>query len=44
MVDSGYNVICVYMNYDGILHKPICDEGFRLADEIIERCDRMMAS
>lgn len=43
LVDSAYSVIYVYMTYDGIQHKPICDEGFRLANEIIERCDRMLA-
>ena len=43
LLDVGYSIIRVYMGYDGIQHKPICDEGFRLANDIIEHCDRMLA-
>ena len=43
LIDVGYYVIRVCMGYDGIQHKPICDEAFRLADDIIEHCDRMLA-
>lgn len=43
LVDAGFSVISVYMAFDGIQHKPICDEGFRLANDIIEHCDRMLA-
>ena len=42
LLDVGYSIIRVYMGYDGIQHKPICDEGFRLANDIIEHCDRML--
>ena len=32
------------MNYDGIQGKTICDEGFRLANDIIDRCSLMIPS
>lgn len=41
-IDVGYYVIRVCMGYDGVQHKPICDEGFRLANDIIDRCDEML--
>ena len=42
IIDVGYYVIRVCMGYDGVQHKPICDEGFRLANDIIDRCDEML--
>lgn len=42
VVDNGYNVIHVYMAYDGCQHKPISDEGFRLANVIIDRCANLL--
>ncbi|MBO4574900.1 MAG: DUF5618 family protein [Bacteroidales bacterium] len=42
-VNDGYNVIHIYMNYDGGHSKAISDEGFRLANAIIDRCEGMMA-
>lgn len=41
-IDVGYYVIRVCMGYDGVQHKPICDEGFRLAIDIIDRCGKML--
>ena len=41
-VDDGYDVMHLYMTYDGIQSKKICDEGFRLANTIIDRCEMMM--
>lgn len=42
LIDIAYSIIYVYMAFDGIQHKPICDEGFRLADDIIDRCATML--
>lgn len=41
-VNDGYDVMHLYMNYDGIQAKDICDTGFRLANTIIDRCETMM--
>lgn len=37
-VVDGYNVMHLSMTYDGIQLKSTCDEGFRLANAIIDRC------
>ena len=42
-VDDGYDVMHLYMTYDGIQSKKICDEGFRIANAIINRCETMLA-
>lgn len=42
-VESGYNVMHLYMNYDGIQDKNTCDSGFRLANDIIDRCASMLS-
>ena len=42
IIDVGYYVIRVCMGYDGVQHKPICDEGFRLANDIIDRCEEIL--
>ena len=41
-VDNGYNIMHLYMNYDGIQSKSTCDEGFRIANQIIDRCETMV--
>lgn len=41
-VDDGYNIMHLYMTYDGVQSKKICDEGFRLANTIIDRCEAMV--
>lgn len=41
LVNMGYETIHLSMNYDGNQSKAVCDEGFRLSNEIIERCERM---
>ena len=41
-VDNGYMVMHLYMNYDGIQDKDVCSKGFRLADTIINRCEKML--
>ncbi|MBQ3710646.1 MAG: DUF5618 family protein [Bacteroidales bacterium] len=44
LVNSSYNVMHLSMDYDGTPSKPVCDDGFRLANEIIDRCAKMLAS
>ena len=40
--NSGYEVIHLYMNYDGNPGKGLCDMGFEYANRIIDRCESMM--
>lgn len=42
VVDCGCDIIWVYIAYDGIQSKPLCDEGIRMANEIIDRCANML--
>ncbi len=42
LVDDGYKVLHLSMNYDGVQSKDICDLGFRLANDIIDRCEIML--
>lgn len=40
-LNSAYEVIHLYMSYDGNLRKGISDEGFELANDIIDRCAKL---
>lgn len=40
-VQSGYSILHLAMTYDGIQDKDICQKGFQLADQIINRCEKM---
>ena len=42
LVNDGYDYIHLNMTYDGCLSKMLCDEGFRLANQIIDRCAIML--
>ena len=42
LVNDGYDVMHLSMNYDGIQSKGVSDEGFRLATNIIDRCEAMV--
>ena len=42
-VNTGYDVMHLSMNYDGVQSKGVCDDGFRLANAIIDRCETMLA-
>ena len=42
LMNDGYDVMHLYMNYDGNQSKGLCDDGFRLANTIINRCETMM--
>ena len=44
LVNSGYNVMHLSMDYDGTSRKSVCDDGFHLANEIIDRCAVMATS
>lgn len=41
-VHAGYETMHLTMNYDGNQAKAISDEGFRLANTIIDRCEMML--
>ena len=42
LVSDGYATMHIAMSYDGNQSKAVCDEGFRLADEIIKICSKML--
>ena len=42
LVHTGYDTMHLYMGYDGVPSKAICDTGFRLANDIIDRCARLI--
>ena len=42
LVNVGYDTMHIVMNYDGNQSKAVCDEGFRLTDEIIKICAKML--
>ena len=43
-VNVGYDVMHLSMGYDGILKKSICNDGVRIANDIIDRCERLLAA
>ena len=42
LVNDGYEIIHLLMGYDGTLSKTLCDEGFRVANDIIDKCAVML--
>lgn len=44
LVNDSYEVLYLQMGYDGVLRKATCDDGFCLANEIIDRCALMLAA
>ena len=42
-LNDSYQTLHLYMGYDGVLVKDTCDSGFRLANEIINRCSKLRA-
>ena len=42
LVNTGYDIMYVYMAYDGMRLKDISDAGFNIANQIINRCETMM--
>ena len=43
-VVAAYDTMHISMGYDGNPSKKVCDEGFRLANHIIDRCASMLPS
>lgn len=41
-VNDAYDILHLNMGYDGILNKKVCDEGFNVAEEIVDRCAMML--
>ena len=41
LVNNGYQILHIHMGYDGVLNKNICDEGFRITNDIIDRCEKL---
>ncbi|MBQ5957773.1 MAG: DUF5618 family protein [Bacteroidales bacterium] len=41
-VNNAYDILHLHMGYDGVLDKTVCNEGIRLANEIIDRCAVML--
>lgn len=44
LVNNGYNILHLSMGYDGIQDKSICVSGFLIANNIIDRCERMLTA
>ncbi|MCQ2264550.1 MAG: DUF5618 family protein [Bacteroidales bacterium] len=42
-VNYGYEIMHLYMGYDGNQAKAVSDVGFQTANSIISRCEQMMA-
>ena len=42
LINAAYETIHISMGYDGELSREVCQGGFRLANDIIERCGKMM--
>ena len=42
LVNTGYDTMHLYMGYDGIQDKNTCDSGFRIANDIIDRCAKLL--
>lgn len=42
LVNNSYNVMHLSMDYDGNQDKDVCNAAFRLANDIIDRCSRML--
>jgi len=43
-VNNGYNILHLYMGYDGVRDKATCMSGIRTANEIIDKCAMMLPS
>ena len=43
-VNNAYELLHLVMGYDGIQDKDTCDTGFRIANNIIDRCAAMLAA
>ena len=41
-VNNGYDVTHLFMGYDGVKSKKICDTGFEYANDIIDHCAMLL--
>lgn len=41
-VNDGYKAMHLNMGYDGVYNKAACDDGFRIANLIIDRCATLL--
>lgn len=42
-ITNGYRIMHLSMGYDGIQDKDVCMKGFQLANNIIDRCETLLA-
>ena len=42
LVIGGYETMHICMGYDGIRDKTVCQGGFRIANDIIDRCAKFL--
>ena len=42
LVNDAYETTHIFMGYDGVQNKDVCDAGFRLVNNIIDRCEVMI--
>ena len=41
-INAGYETMHLFMGYDGSKQKKVCDAGFEIARDIINRCAKMI--
>ena len=41
-INAGYEIMHLFMGYDGSKEKKVCDAGFERANDIINRCAMLM--
>ena len=41
-INAGYEIMHLFMGYDGSKEKKVCDAGFERANDIITRCATML--
>ncbi|MBR4391370.1 MAG: DUF5618 family protein [Bacteroidales bacterium] len=42
LVNTAYQIMHLTMDYDGNPEKNVCVAGFRLANDVIDRCEKML--
>ncbi|MBR5920189.1 MAG: DUF5618 family protein [Bacteroidales bacterium] len=42
LMNAGYDTMHLCMGYDGLQGKKVCDSGFEYANDIINRCSKLM--
>ena len=41
-INAGYEIMHLFMGYDGSKEKKVCEAGFERANDIIDRCAKLM--